>query len=277
MKKISTCLANFLLIITCSFAQPSAKARDSLRKLTDIDYKHMLALMKIDSLRQGANGGNPAAPNAANYDESKANPYPVLPDPLRLKNGKKVSDAPTWWKRRRPEIVEDFDREIYGRVPKGMPGVTWKLTETINDMKGNIPVLTKKLTGHVDNSFYPSINVDIQLTLTVPVNAAGPVPVIMEFGFVFPPGTRLPSNSRDSSRLPVAAPLATTWQEGECSWPPWKLDLFINYWGKKFLQQKNFHLWKLHWSMAILLSGSIAAVTHQALTGRYFFSSRAGI
>ena len=28
-----------------------------------------------------------------------------------------------WWNKRRPEIVEDFDREIYGRVPKVMPKV----------------------------------------------------------------------------------------------------------------------------------------------------------
>ena len=41
----------------------------------------------------GANGMNRNAPNAANYDESKANPYPNLPDPLSLKNGEKVTSA----------------------------------------------------------------------------------------------------------------------------------------------------------------------------------------
>ena len=87
----------------------------------------MLAQLKIDSIRQGANGNNPNAPNAANYDESKANPYPVLPDPLVLKNGKRVKDANTWWKERRPEIVEDFDREIYGRMPLHTPQVNWEV------------------------------------------------------------------------------------------------------------------------------------------------------
>jgi hypothetical protein len=43
-------------------------------------------------------------------------------------------------------------------------------------------VITKKLVGHVDNSSYALITVDIQLSLTTPANAAGPVPVIMEFG-----------------------------------------------------------------------------------------------
>src|ERR1700704_4392436 len=80
---------------------------DSMRQLTERDHKAMMALLQIDSLRPGANGNNPNAPNAANYDESKANPYPNLPDPLVLKNGKKVVTADVWWTRRRPEIVED--------------------------------------------------------------------------------------------------------------------------------------------------------------------------
>src|ERR1700730_17095665 len=87
--------------------------RDSINKVTQQDYSQMLSQLKITSVRQGANGNDPNAPNAANYDESKANPYPDLPDPLTLKNGKKVTDAKTWWDKRRPEIVEDFDREIY--------------------------------------------------------------------------------------------------------------------------------------------------------------------
>ncbi len=71
---------------------------------------------------------NRNAPNAANYDESKVNPYPNLPDPLVLKNGEKVTTAEQWWNKRRPEIVEDFDREVYGRVPKDVPKVTWEVT-----------------------------------------------------------------------------------------------------------------------------------------------------
>jgi len=143
----------------------------------------MMELLKIQSLRPGANGSNRQAPNAANYDESKANPYPDLPDPLVLKDGLEVTTAEAWWNRRRPEIVEDFDREIYGRVPKDTPRVNWEVTGTTREMNGDVPVVTKKLVGHVDNSSYPPITVDIQLTLTTPANATGPVPVMMEFGF----------------------------------------------------------------------------------------------
>jgi hypothetical protein len=68
--------------------------------------------LRIRSLEPGANGLEPRAANAANYDQSKANPYPNLPDPVVLKNGEEVTTAEMWWTRRRPEIVEDFDREV---------------------------------------------------------------------------------------------------------------------------------------------------------------------
>lgn len=151
------------------------------------DYKNMLAQLKITSTRSGPSG-NPSAPNAANTDESKATPYTSLPDPLLLKNGKKVNDAKTWWNKRRPEIMEDFDREIYGRVPKQTPKVNWRLVNTVDTTVGDIPAVTKNLIGRVDNSSYPQIDVDIQLSITTPRERSKPAPVMLHFGFVFPPG-----------------------------------------------------------------------------------------
>ena len=52
---------------------------------------------------------------------------------------------------------------------------------------GDVPVIARRLVGHVDNSACPSIKVNIALTLTTPAEANGPVPVMMEFGFVFGP------------------------------------------------------------------------------------------
>ena len=49
------------------------------------DHKRLMDLLHITELRRGADGRNPQAPNAANYDESKANPYPATPNPLVLK------------------------------------------------------------------------------------------------------------------------------------------------------------------------------------------------
>lgn len=147
------------------------------------DHQRLMELLRITTLRPGANPNNPQAANAVNTDEAKANPYPNLPDPLVLKNGKKVTSAKVWWNQRRPEIVEDFDREIYGRVPKSTPKLTWEVTRSAREMNGETPVLTKQLVGHVDHSEYPPLTVDIQLTLTTPADAPGPVPVMMEFGF----------------------------------------------------------------------------------------------
>ena len=84
----------------------------------DQDHRHMMELLHITSLRPGRDGGNPKSSNYANYDESKANPYPDLPDPLVTKAGQKVTTPEMWWSVRRPEIVEDFDREIYGSASR---------------------------------------------------------------------------------------------------------------------------------------------------------------
>jgi hypothetical protein len=105
---------------------------------------------------------------------------------------------------RRPEIVEDFDREIYGRMPSHTPQVKWEVIGAYDNLVGDIPAITKRLSGHVDNSSFPSVNVDIQLTLTTPAFATGPVPVMMEFSFVFPPGFR-PQGA--------AAPTGPSWQQ----------------------------------------------------------------
>jgi len=170
------------------------------------DHQRTMDLLHITTLRPGRSG-NPDSPNAANYDESKANPFPDLPDPLILNNGKKVTSARMWWNQRRPEIVEYFDREIYGRVPKNTPKVRWEVTATKHTTNGDVPVTTKTIVGHVDNTSYPLITVDIQLELTTPDNATGPVPVIMEFSFIGP------FPRRPGAPAPPPPPPGPTWQQ----------------------------------------------------------------
>jgi hypothetical protein len=168
---ITTASALFALLgATLSAQQPQRQLtpeQQAQREATRQDHQRMLEALKITSLRPGANPNDPQAPNAVNYDEAKANPYPRLPDPLVLKNGRKVTSARVWRQQRRPEIVEDFDREVYGHVPKNAPRVTWEATTT-RETKFDIPVITKQLTGRVDNSAYPQITVNIQLTLVTP-------------------------------------------------------------------------------------------------------------
>jgi hypothetical protein len=191
-RKSSFIILLLLVSVTAALAQPSRQQWDSIRKETVADHQQMMTLLGITSLRPGVDGMNPDAPNAANYDEAKANPYPRLPDPLRFRNGKRVKSAKGWWKKRRGEIVEDFEREVYGRVPAGIPPVKWVTLSETRDTVGAYPVITKTLEGRVRSSSAPGIAVDMQLTLTVPANASGPVPVMMELGFVWPAGMRPP-------------------------------------------------------------------------------------
>jgi len=206
----------FALASTLLFAQqpqrqltPEQQAQlQAQQAATREDHQRMLKLLNIKELRPGANGSNPQAPNFANYDESKVKPYSPLPDPLVLKNGKKVTSAKVWWNQRRAEIVEDFDREVYGRMPKVTPKVKWEVTSTTNEEKYGVPVITKQLLGHVDNSPYPAVTVNIQLMLTTPANPSGPVPVIMEFGFIGPrPGAPPNANPANAANAP------TPWQK----------------------------------------------------------------
>ena len=152
------------------------------QKASEADQKQMMDQLHITSLRTPRNGMDPKDPNYANYDESKANPHPNLPDVLTLNDGKKVTSSRAWWATRRGEIVEIFDREVYGRVPAHTPKVKWEVVSTSNEKNGDFSVVTKKLVGHVDNSSYPAVTVNIDMTLSTPADAKGPVPVIVEFG-----------------------------------------------------------------------------------------------
>jgi len=159
----------------------SGQAVDTKNWTIADDHRNMLEQLGIKELRSGPSGVE-SAPNHANYDESKANPYPNLPDALVLKDGKKVTTKAMWWNQRRPEIVEDFEREVLGRVPKNVPKVTWEVTKTAEANVGSHAVIGKQLLGHVDNSSDTEIKVDIQMTIVIPAGLKSPAPAMMMFG-----------------------------------------------------------------------------------------------
>src|SRR5579872_5533330 len=180
------------------------------------DHQNMMDQLGIKALRPGPSGTE-SAPNHANYDEATANPFPNLPDVLTLKNGKKVTTSKVWWNQRRPEIVEDFEREVLGRVPKNAPKVTWEVTKNVQARLGGQNVSGKQLLGHVDNSGDRDIQVDIQMTLVVPAGAKSPVPVMMMFGGrsipevafpmpAFPGRGPVPKGGPGAGRGPMAPP-----------------------------------------------------------------------
>ena len=201
-KVVSVCLLAGLATVASTrsiFGQTDAPV--PLNWTAQQDHENMKEQLGIKVLRPGPSGKGDA-PNAATYDPVKANPFPDLPDPLILKSGENVTTPETWWKVRRAEIVEDFEREVFGRVPKEVPKVTWTITTQATDrVVGELPVVAMQLVGHVDNAACPAITVDIQMTLVTPADAKGPVPVLMMFGggfggngFPRKPGEPAPAN-----------------------------------------------------------------------------------
>src|ERR1700723_3537499 len=161
--RISTRLAQWFVQVsmtsvaaTFGFAAAAQNSAAPPAAMTaDQDHQNMMDQLGIKALRPGPSGDE-KAPNCANYDESRANPFPNLPNALTLNNGHKVTTAEMWWKQRRPEIVEDFEREVYGRVPQKTPRVTWEVIVTDREFVGFTPVVAKQLVGHVDNTSYPA-------------------------------------------------------------------------------------------------------------------------
>src|SRR5262245_49829578 len=193
------------------------------------DHRQMMEQLGIRSLRPGPSG-NEQAPNHANYDEALANPFPKLPEVLTLSDGRKVTNADNWWKQRRPEIVEDFEREVFRRVPNSVPKVTWTVLATTETTIGTHPVLGRQLSGRVDNSAHPAIAVDIQLIVVTPLarssSAKKPVPVMMMIGGrALPglPGFSAPGGGRAGAAPPPVAPPAAD--------PPATEQLIADGWG----------------------------------------------
>jgi hypothetical protein len=203
MKKLLCFVSLSILLTSLVSAQMAPEDWKRINEESSLDHQLMMQLLGISELRPGPSG-DPSAPNAANTDESKATTYTCLPDPLVFKNGVQVTD-PEEWEKRKLEIFEDFDREIYGRVPCQTPAVSWEVKSLKDTVEGDYPIRLRQLTGHVDNSLYPAINIDIQMTLVTPLSATAPVPVIVEFGWIFPKNWKWPAS------IPI--PPGPDWQE----------------------------------------------------------------
>ena len=144
------------------------------------DHQNMMDQLGIKTLRPGKSGNNQTGPG---FDDATANDWmPTMPDALTMKDGTKVTTADQWWSKRRPEILEDFEREVYGRIPANVPKVTWEVTSVTTNESAQ--TITKMLIGHVDNSVFTNISVNIRASFTVPANTPGPVPVLISFGGV---------------------------------------------------------------------------------------------
>jgi len=186
--------ANLLLL----FLGLNADAQTVVNFTSMQDKENMMSQLGIKTLRPGASGDD-KSPNRANSDQALANPYPNYPDALLFNNKTPVRTLEQWNKRR-AEIVEDFEREVYGRVPKNVPKINWKVKVTDREFVGFSPVIAKQLVGQVDNSAFPLLSVNIAMTLVLPANAKGAVPVLIMFG-----QSALPAPAQPNPLAPRAA------------------------------------------------------------------------
>ena len=181
--RYSLILFSFLALPFYGNAQLTKAERDSIYIASKKDHQLMLKLLKIEALRPGPSG-DPTSPDAANSDESKANNYDSLPDPLTFRNGNPVKSE-TDWNKRREEVLEDFNSEVYGYTPENIPEVKWIEIYATDSIVGNVPVRYRKLQGVVDNSGYPEITVCIDLSYTLPITEK-PAPLILKFDWIWP-------------------------------------------------------------------------------------------
>jgi hypothetical protein len=173
---------------------------------TEQDHRRMLDLLGIASLRPGRNGLDRNSPNYPHYDEERANPYRTLPDPLVGRDGRPVVNADIWRRVRRAELLEDFSREVYGRAPARTPSVRWSAGSETEETIGAQRAVIRGVVGHVDNSAFPLINVDIDVLVALPANARGPAPLILNLAWITPPANfRFPPEPAPTWREQILA------------------------------------------------------------------------
>lgn len=113
-----------------------------------------------------------------NYDETKVGTY-ILPDPLKLNNGKPVRNAQAWYSKRRPEIVEMFETQQYGKAPGRPAGESFEIVD-----KGtpalNGKAIRKQVTIYLNKE---KTGPSIDLLIYLPAAATKPVPMFFSINF----------------------------------------------------------------------------------------------
>lgn len=128
-------------------------------------------------------------------------------DLFTMKDGATKITAPTdWWLKRRPEILDLVQKEVYGyKIPPAKwPAITWTIgAVTTGTQAGTVSCITagstcstgvvsnginypyrqKTYTGTIDTSAYPAVRnkPTISVTCRFPANATGKVPTFISF------------------------------------------------------------------------------------------------
>ena len=110
-----------------------------------------------------------------NKDETKVKPY-TLEDPLTFADGRKVS-SPEMWPERRAEILDIFQKEMYGRMPEPSKVYLQQIEEGYTIQKSAV-------RRQVRMWFSPdSTGPKIDWLIVMPRYAKGPVPAIITLNY----------------------------------------------------------------------------------------------
>ena len=115
----------------------------------------------------------------ANYDEAKV-PTFSLPDPLLCADGKRVNNSKEWEKKRRPELLQLFSDQEYGRTPKDKIKTSYQLVLENQQALGGLAtsqqvMLTFKGQGQERKAL---------LLAYIPNSHKGRVPVFIGYNFM---------------------------------------------------------------------------------------------
>ncbi|PAP75050.1 HMG-box domain-containing protein [Rubrivirga marina] len=129
----------------------------------------------------------------SNYVEAEAGgPEPL--DPLVLRSGRRVETPEQWWTLRRPQILEDYVVELYGRTPAGTPGVFFRAVGPDSTAGG---ATVRQVVGRIEDARLLPTAPRIEMTLYLPEGAEA-VPVVVQVGGFWGQSDELPEPVRQA-------------------------------------------------------------------------------
>ena len=111
---------------------------------------------------------------AQNFDEAKV-PLYTLPELLKTATGSKVNNKSSWEKNRRSELLQLFENNIYGEMPKAFDSIHYRVTNDVSNAMGGKAHL-KEVTITV---FKMAKSADIHVTMFVPNHTKTPAPLFL--------------------------------------------------------------------------------------------------
>lgn len=149
---------------------------DIARKCAHAACEHPFVLTQVDFDNPFDTSNGNWKPDYINTDPSKIPAY-KLPDPLVMADGRKVRTAEQWYSERRPELLNLFETEMFGKAPGRIDGTTFEVVEEDRNALGG-----KAIRRQVKVDFNRSGRY-IMVLMYLPNDAKGPVPAFMGLNF----------------------------------------------------------------------------------------------